>query len=234
MIKDLQITLLKEKLEKLTGKKVSLQEASIVTDKDWDRMLALKLAKDDGSRLANSITDKDKAIARFIAGSKLAGENLKYNPDWKSYSGSFSALGDKALKLGATTEEIQNIFNSTIIPDKYTDKENSLKGKKLDNRFVKELSKAILDAGFDITYLPTNGNALTQTGRDAMSRNGRKWTIGYKTEISYGDKKTNFDFDAITDEGDGPTYFVVNNYGEPMGKREFISDTLTKLNKLKI
>lgn len=41
-----------------------------------------------------------------------------------------------------------------------------------------------------------------------MARNGRKWTIGYKAEINLGNKTVQLDFDAITDEGGGPTSYI--------------------------
>lgn len=63
-----------------------------------------------------------------------------------------------------------------------------------------------------------------------MSRNGRKWTIGYRTKIKLGDKEINFEFDAITDEGDGPTYYTTNST-QPTGKREFISKLLNTLKR---
>lgn len=69
-------------------------------------------------------------------------------------------------------------------------------------------------------------------GKEAMDRNGRKWTIGYKTEIVSGTNRMQFVFDAITDEGGGPTYYMLGPsdsafdrlYGrKPMGKLEFIN-----------
>jgi hypothetical protein len=109
-----------------------------------------------------------------------------------------------------------------------------LSGKKLKDRFVGDISRAILDAGFDINYLPYNGYAMTGEGKDAMARNGIKWTIGYKSEIILNDKKINFNFDAITNEScdPKPTYYVVDQSSDSifsplkwkiMGKMEFIS-----------
>lgn len=213
-----------------------------ITDKDWDRMLVLVLSDKDGEGVAKVIRDKNKAIARFVSGVKLAGGSLKYDDRWKQYSGYFSEFGDKAISLGATHEEIQEIFNNTEIPAKYSEKMDKLGSKKLNNRFVGTLSKAILDAGFDIEYIKNNGNALTHEGRAAMDRNGRKWTIGYESVIDLGNgKKVNLAFDAITDEGDGPTSYVVNADGgmsDPMfrsmygriGKVKFISSIIDKLN----
>ena len=223
-------------------KMFSLTEGAI-SDKDWDRMLDLVLSGKDGSSVASSIKDKNKAIARFITGIKLSGENIKFSEVLKRYSGSFSEFGDKALQLGATKEEIQKSFDETPIPDKYSSKLNNLgsKDKKLKDRFVGPLSKLILDLGLDIKFLSTNGNAITREGRDAMQRNGRKWTIGYKAQITLGDKNVMLVFDAITDEGDGPTFFVIDkstsdilkNEWSTMGQRQFLSKVKEELDRVK-
>ena len=190
--------------------KLNENAGNMIADKDWARMVDLVLAGDtDGSKVANSIKEKKKAIARFVCGLKLTNSPLRMTT-YGSYSGSFRDLGDKAIKLGATKEEIQAVYDVTEVPAQYTEKMARLSGKKLNNRFVGALSKAVIDAGFDITYLPYGGNALTNAGRDAMARNGRKWTIGYKTEINLGDRTVKLAFDAITDEGDGPTSYVIH------------------------
>ena len=206
-----------------------------IVDKDWKRMSDLVLSKRDSDGVAKSITNKDKAIGRFVSGLKLLGSQ----PDnrWGSYQGHFSEFGNQALKLGATVEEIQSVFDQTEIPPQYTEKIDKLSKKKLSNRFVGFLVKNILDAGFDIDFLPHNGYALTGEGKDAMSRNGRKWTIGYKTEIDLGDKKVSLNFDAITDEGDGPTSYVIDRSSDRMfsgiygslGKLAFNDQIMRKL-----
>jgi hypothetical protein len=210
-----------------------------IASKDWDRMLDLVMKGDDGETAAKLIKDKNKAIARFITGLKLSNTQLKISDSGKYYSGSYSALGNKALELGATPEEIKTMYDATEVPVSYVEKMAKLGGKKLNNRFVGAISKAIIDLGLDITYLPHNGYAITHEGKDAMSRNGRKWTIGYKTEIDLGDKKVKLTFDAITDEGDGPTYYVVDRSSDAMfnslsmdklGKNDFISGLRTILN----
>lgn len=209
-----------------------LNESSNVVSKDWDRMLDLVLSHGDGDSVSKVIKDKDKAIARFVAGLKLSNSPLRYSDTYKHYIGDFSSLGDKALKLGATTEEIKEVFDKTEVPDKYLEKMKTLNGKKLSDRFIGSISKTILDMGLDINYLPHNGYAITLTGKDAMERNGRKWTIGYKSVISNGEEDFNLFIDAITDEGDGPTYYVVdpssdkifsNIYFQRYGKNVFIS-----------
>lgn len=218
---------------------------SKIANKDWDRMLDLVLTNKDGESVAKSIKNKDKAIARFVSGMKLKGLSVRYDDRWKEYNGSFSSFGNKALSLGATPDEIKSVFDSTTIPDKYNDKLNSLSDKKLNDRFVGVISKTVINAGLDINFLPHNGNAITMMGRDAMNRNGRKWTIGYKSEITVDDKKVKLFFDAITDEAINnapPTLYVIDYrnsdsmFGSihsyvPMGIRKFTSKIMIVLTK---
>jgi len=211
----------------------------MIEDKDWSRMVDLVLSGKDGNAAANAIKDKRKAIARFVCGCKLT--NDRPAPcSWRNgFMNSFSEFGDKALSLGATVEEIQTIYDAIIIPQKYVDKMGVMAGKKLRDRFVGDFVKKVLDNGFDIEFLPHNGYAISYVGKAAMSRNGRKWTIGYKSEITLKDKKVKLIFDAITDEGDGPTSYVVcdesdNMFGnfsdyEKLGKQKFIKEIIETL-----
>jgi hypothetical protein len=191
--------------------------SGVIQAKDWDRMMDLILAGKDSGKVAGVIKDKDKAIARYVAGVKL---------DPKSR---FRDLYDKAIELGATAAEIEALVASTSIPTEVEERYTLLKSKRLSSRFVSPISREVLKMGFDIEYLPYNGNALTSAGKDAMRRNGRKWTIGYKTEITAADKKIGFTFDAITDEGGGTTFYAIYSFGTArvdsveMGQRELLA-----------
>ena len=202
-----------------------LNENVNIVPKDWKRMLDLVVANETGDSVAKLIKDKDKAVARFVAGLKLSNSPLEYKDSWSEYSGEFSSFGNKALSLGATVEEIKNIYDNTEAPSEYIDRIKQLSGKKLKDRFVSSISKAVLDSGFDINYLRHNGYAITYIGKEAMERNGRKWTIGYKTEITLDDKKFNLIFDAVTDEGDGQTYYVVDTSSDNIFDRLFYKRT---------
>lgn len=225
-------------------KKISdvLNESSNIVQKDWKRMMDLVASGESGDNVAKSIKDKDKAINRFIAGLKLSGKTPKYNKELKEYTGNFSSFGNKALSLGATTDEIENVYNQVVIPEEYSTKLSGLSEKKLNNRFVGQLSKIVLDMGFDINYLPHNGYAITLVGKEAMERNGRKWTIGYKSEIVLNNETVKLNLDVVTDEGDGPSYYVVDPssnhifsklYYQKIGKMGFLKTIKDILEKQK-
>ena len=148
-----------------------LNENVNIVPKDWKRMLDLVVADETGDSVAKLIKDKDKAVARFVAGLKLSNSPLEYKDSWGEYSGEFSSFGNKALSLGATVEEIKNIYDNTEAPSEYIDRIKQLSGKKLKDRFVSSISKAVLDSGFDINYLRHNGYAITYIGKEAMERN---------------------------------------------------------------
>jgi hypothetical protein len=215
-----------------------------IADKDWSRMMDLVLSGKDGARTAKVIKDKDKAVCRFVAGLKLDNDALTPSKIGRYFYGSFKEFGNRALELGATMDEIKDTYCENIVPKAYIDMMAKMGNKKLRDRFVGDLSRKVLAAGFDIAYLPHTGNAITQIGKDAMERNGRKWTIGYKCEITKNlSRKVKLVFDAITDEGDGPTSYVfvpeesdtVFNCYSPwrsLGKTAFIANVMETLKKV--
>ena len=207
-------------------------DAIKIADKDWARMLDLVLSGKDGAGTAKVIKNKDKAIGRFVAGRILAGEEM---PDERWAHGSFTDFYEKAIELGATYDEIKNTFDNAVVPEKFQEKRKNLSTKNLSNRFTGDIANAVLKAGADIEFIGKGGNATTWEGKDAMRRNGRKWTIGYTADIIIDGEPRRIVFDAITDEGGGPTQYVVDtNTSETdrifsplahrvMGKNRFIS-----------
>jgi len=238
--KQLTIELLTEKLQRISGKKVVLTEAK-VGSKDWERMLDIVLKGGDGKGVASTITNKDKAIARFVAGLKLKGEDINISQSGRYYNGSFSEFGDKALKLGATPQEIQDTFDNAIVPSQYVQKQNDLSksDKGLRGSYTGPLSNLLLKMGLDYKF-SKGGNAITRMGKDAMSRSGIKWTIGYQVEIIVKGKPYVLTFDAVTDEGGGPTSYVIDDSTPKfvdaswkyLGQREFLLRVKESLEKI--
>jgi len=196
----------------------------MVSKKDWDRMTELVLTDSEAVGVAGSIKCKKKAMARYVAGIKLTGDE----PQPHRYFSRFGRFGNRALELGATEEEIRELYDQVEVPTEYLEKISRYGGKKISNRFVGFISKLVLDSGCDIRFLPHNGNAITQEGRWAMQQNGRKWTIGYKTQIIKGDSVVDFIFDAITCEGGGATQYVTYGNYNRIGKRA-ISDIVKNI-----
>jgi hypothetical protein len=184
-----------------------------IEDKDWGRMMDLVVTGKDGVGTAKIIKNKDKALARFIAGTKLSGQELSsWEYGSKEFYGEFEDFGNKAMELGATHEEIQKAFDEAIVPESIIEKMKTYRGKKLDT-FIGDIVKKVMDAGYDVNHLPHNGNAMTMPGKDAMSRNGCNWTIGYKMEITKDSKTLNLFFDAVTDEGfRRPTVYLLDGH----------------------
>ena len=96
-----------------------------IQTKDWDRMMDLVLAGKDGAGTARAIKDKNKALARYVAGIKLEGRT-KNIESWSE----FGAFKEKAIELGATEQEITDMINNTVIPPKTSTKFVTLKTKE--------------------------------------------------------------------------------------------------------
>jgi hypothetical protein len=214
-----------------------------ITFKDWNRMLDLYLAGESGVSVASRIGSAEKAAARFVCGAKLAGVTTTDMQAMSHYYGQFSDFYNRAIQLGMSRDIILEAVHNTAIPTPIADKLRTLSTKKLNNRFVRALSKAVLDAGYDISYPTRGGNAITMEGRDAMARNGRKWTIGYTAIITVNGTSVSLVFDAITCEGGGSTYYVFATslssscFGgassfQQYGQRAFVSRVLNDLSRL--
>ena len=79
----------------------------MIAKKDWDRMVELVITDKDGDGVASTIKCKKKAMSRYIAGVKLCGAELGERIDYYS---PFEAFGKRALQLGATFEEIHELY----------------------------------------------------------------------------------------------------------------------------
>ena len=100
--------------------------------KDWERMQTLirqeGSSEYSGCNVADKITDKDKALARFVAGIKLAGKTLN-DFKQKTYPGNagngnysslpFLCFWEKARMLGCTPDEVEDLFNRTEVPEAF-------------------------------------------------------------------------------------------------------------------
>lgn len=100
--------------------KECLQTTNIIADehlerverKDIERMISLINKNDtEGASVAATIKDKNKAVARYVAGIILLGEELP-SEDEIGKEGSFLPLCNKALELGAIWLDIRFMYNT--------------------------------------------------------------------------------------------------------------------------
>ena len=91
-----------------------LNEAKIakVELKDWERVIQLISTDKSPDSQAKSIKDKNKAMQRYVAFLKVKETTPKYT-SYGSVSGEGHEFGDRALELGASKEEIQDLFDNT-------------------------------------------------------------------------------------------------------------------------
>ena len=190
--------------------------------KDWERVVQLISTNKSPDSQAKAIKDKNKAMQRYIAFLKIKDASPKYT-SYGSVTGEGSEFGDRALELGATKEEIQELYDNTELTLELKTKFAPLLLTSGRDNKIPALTTALLKEGYTIKYIKS-GNALTAAGRDAMSRNGRKWTIGRVTEISKDSKNIQYSFDEITDEGGGSSKYSID-YKE-LTLKEFIEESL--------
>ena len=201
-----------------------LNEAKIakVELKDWERVIQLISTDKSPDSQAKSIKDKNKAMQRYVAFLKVKETTPKYT-SYGSVSGEGHEFGDRALELGASKEEIQDLFDNTELSIELKTKFAPLLFTSGRDNKIPALTTALLKEGYFVKYLKY-GNAITPAGKEAMRRNGRKWTIGRITEISKDNKTFEYKFDEITDEGGGSSKYSLG-YDE-LTLKEFIEKSL--------
>lgn len=212
--------------EWLIEKEINEAKIAKVELKDWERVIQLISTNKSPESQAKAIKDKNKAIQRYVAFLKIEDASPKYT-SYGSTSGSGSEFGDRALELGATKEEIQDLFDKTELTIELKTKFAPLLVTSGRDNKIPALTTALLKEGYSIKYIKS-GNAITAAGKDAMSRNGRKWTIGRIVEITKDNKKFEFKFDEITDEGGGSSKFAID-YRE-LNLKEFIETIIEHIN----
>ena len=205
-----------------------INEAKIakVDLKDWERVIQLISTNKSPESQAKAIKDKNKAMQRYVAFLKIEDAQPKYT-SYGSVSGVGSEFGDRALELGATKEEIQDLFDKTELTLELKTKFAPLLVTSGRDNKIPAFTTALLKEGYSIKYIKS-GNAITPAGKEAMRRNGRKWTIGRFVEITKNNKTFEYKFDEITDEGGGSSKYSLG-YDE-LTLKEFIEKYLKIIN----
>lgn len=206
-----------------------------VDEKDYKRMYDLIAKVDDVTKLsrhseaqASKIKDPLKAAARYVAGIKMA--QLYYGSNF-DYSSDFYPFKKKAIELGSSEEDIDKMLEEAKVPESlkvYADEKSENDKKNRKGYFVGAVVKWLNKQDFDWEFVKEAGNALTMPGKEAMSRNGRKWTMGYAIKVSKDGKEGIIEFDIITDEGGGSNQYAMG-LRRYSSLRDFTRDLLNRI-----
>jgi len=169
----------------------------------------------DPERLVKSIKDDKKLVARWIAAIKIG---------WPE---AVSVFGYEIEKKKLLTKAEIVAYSEKYKADeekvddsdmKRVDKETK---KLIDSWITKSVYKyfeTLKDV--EIEWIESFKNAKTESGKEAMRRNGRAWTEGFVVNVKKGDKEKKVTFDVVTNEGGG-LYGYVLNYGSVVNLKKF-------------
>lgn len=215
---------------------------AVVTAKDWQR--AIDLCKNGDSAIQNQadrIKDAHKAAQRYVAGVKLLDINPEeswgpgtnsWNKDKYYFHDTFGDMGDRAIELGMTYDEIIELYNSTPdAPEDLYAAAHRIQFGVNDSTFVGSISRALKKYGITLIKSKITGRAKTSAGIESMERNGRKWTEWANVTLEKDGKTVETGFDCITDEGGGTTIYATDDDWRAISAKELagiISDKYFK------
>jgi hypothetical protein len=110
--------------------------SSKIVNKDWSRMQTMIRQEGAttwaGENVADKITNKDKALARFVAGMKLAGRTIEDFAKYLQFGSAkanipFLSFWEKAKDLGATPDEVLDLYERFDVPEEYSDGNEKIK-----------------------------------------------------------------------------------------------------------
>ena len=180
-----------------------------VSLKDWERMQDLLDRDQDGEGVAAKIKDASKAVARFVAGTILAGKANDVLTYKGFYWSPFSAFAHRAERLGANKDDIFETLQSVTVPEGFKDNHITKKSytgyvgslERLIDRLMKDYPVHIERKSINDGY-----NYWSYETSSSYNRNGRVWPLNYMLTIECGDKVEKHSVIVVTNEGGG-------NYG---------------------
>ena len=110
--------------------------SSKIVNKDWSRMHTMIRQEGAtpwaGENVAAKITNKDKALARFVAGMKLAGCTIEEFAKYLQFGSAktnipFLKFWEKAKELGATPDEVLDLYENFDVPEEYSEGNKKIK-----------------------------------------------------------------------------------------------------------
>jgi len=167
-------------------------------DKDINKMKEYFNKRSDPNRLANSIKDPSKLVARWIASMMISWEDAA------------SALGYEIGHRKILTKAEIVAYTEKYKDQKVDDSDMNRLDKEVEKIATSWITKSLFKyfetlSQYKIEWKEAFKNAKTQVGQDAMRKNGRAWTEGFIVSVSTisSDKTVDIKFDIITNEGGG-------------------------------
>lgn len=105
----------------------------IITDKDWSDAYSIALYKYVKELEPENIYNKKEAIARFIAILKIVNHKLEIKDS--KFIGEYSSFGNRALELGASIDEIEEVYSSVPTPEDWI-KKFEKEQKEIKTRYI--------------------------------------------------------------------------------------------------
>ena len=173
--------------------------------------------------LAGDIKDPIKLVGRWLAAIVL---------DWAEAVEAFGReiktrklLSDEEIIEYMDKMENEEVDTSDV--KRLTDSEKRIANSWITKSVFKFFNS--LD-GVKTEWIETFKNSKTIAGREAMSRNGRAWTEGFKVKFTKNGKEKEFVFDIITNEGGGLYGYAVD--AQKMNLSDFKTYVNAIINKL--
>ena len=152
-------------------------------------------------RLIKSIDNPDKLINRWLAAIKIG---------WTYAAEEFEkAIRERGL---LTDEEIAekkskySLDDEVKVPERSKEEERNLSSWTTRSVYL-ALQKICEERNYKFELKHSkNWNAVTDTGKECMARNGRAWTVGYELVVTNKGgtgREVHYDLDVVTNEGGG-------------------------------
>lgn len=198
-----------------------------VVPKDWERMQDLIDRNQDGDGVASKIKDVGKAVARFVAGTVLAGDKddvLRYE---RFYHSRFRAFGVKAVDLGAKVEDILETLKEASVPETFSKTHVTKKTYSgYTGSLERFLDKMEAEKGVKFTWESTDSKDWSYYTKEQYRRNGRVWPLNYKITAEREGKVKSFTVIVVTNEGGGLYGYDFNGSRMPWG---MVKDSIERL-----
>lgn len=202
-----------------------------VTFKDWERMQDLLDRNQDGEGVAAKIKDASKAVARFVAGTILAGR-AKDVLEYKGlYWSRFEAFGNKAIQLGAKREDILETLEAATVPENFKDAHIT---KKSYSGYVGSLDRLMdqmmekYPVQIERTSINNGYNYWSYETQGSYNRNGRVWPLNYMLTFKYGDREEKHSIIVVTNEGGGNYGYDFDRWRMPWSRIKERIEEITK------